>query len=448
MQPSNLKIGLVEDDPVMGGSIVQRLELEGYSVAWWQNGRDMINAAPASLNNLDLIVCDIRLPGVSGEEIFKELVTAAQAPPFVFVTGFGEIDQAVRLMRLGAADYLTKPFEFEDFLARIRRIADGARQGEPSNDDPLGLSPKMRDVETLLKRYAKLDLPVLITGESGVGKEVAAKHLHLLQCGAKAPFMAVNCAAIPAELLESEIFGHERGAFSGAVRQHHGYAERAAGGTLFLDEIGDMPLPLQAKILRLIEERTFFRIGGEKPIEFRARVVAATHQDLEQACAERAFREDLYFRVSALPLPIPPLRKRPDDLIWLTDRMLVEASRRQERRILGISTEAEEMILEHGWPGNARELRNRIERAIAVSDTEWIMPQDLFPDAKRPARTDSDGFITLSEARDSAERRQIDRALERTGGHVSDAAKLLRISRTTLWEKMTKYDIGPSRSDS
>lgn len=144
--------------------------------------------------------------------------------------------------------------------------------------------------------------------------------------------------------------------------------------------------------------------------------MAATHQYLEQACAERAFRKDLYFRVSALPLPIPPLRKRPDDLIWLTDRMLVEASRRQERRILGISTEAEEMILEHGWPGNARELRNRIERAIAVSDTEWIMPQDLFPDAKRPARTDIDGFITLSEARDSAERRQIDRALERTGG--------------------------------
>ena len=442
MQPDNLRIGLIEDDPVMGGSIVQRLEIEGCSVSWWQKGGDLIGAAPRVLDELDLVVCDIRLPDLSGEDVYKEIVTIPDAPPFVFMTGFGEIDQAVRLMRLGAADYLTKPFDFEDFLARIRRNARSPLKRHDDDDPVLGVSPEMRDAEALIGRYARLDLPVLITGESGVGKEVAAKHLHAMGATTSGPFIAVNCAAIPPDLLESEIFGHERGAFSGAVKQHRGYAERAAGGTLFLDEIGDMPLPLQAKILRLIEDRTFHRIGGEKPIALKARVVAATHRTLEKEYQEGRFREDLFFRISVLPLPLAPLRERPDDLLWLLSRMMAEASLRQDRTVLGVSTAAEEMVLEHAWPGNARELRNRIERAIAVGSTEWLMPQDLFPDARKPPAPGTEGFVALSEARDSAERRQIERALDRTEGHVSDAAKLLKISRTTLWEKMTKYGLG------
>jgi len=442
MQPDSLRIGLIEDDPVMGGSIVQRLEIEGCSVSWWQKGGDLIGAAPKVLDGLDLVVCDIRLPDLSGEAIYKEIVAIPNAPPFVFMTGYGEIDQAVRLMRMGAADYFTKPFDFEDFLARIRRNARSPLRRHEDDEPVLGVSPEMRDAEALLDRYARLDLPVLITGESGVGKEVAAKHLHSLGATSAGPFIAVNCAAIPPDLLESEIFGHERGAFSGAIKQHRGYAERAAGGTLFLDEIGDMPLPLQAKILRLIEDRTFHRIGGEKPIALKARIVAATHRNLEKACQEDLFREDLFFRISVLPLPLAPLRERPDDLLWLLNGMIAEASLRQDRVILGVSTAAEEMVLEHAWPGNARELRNRIERAIAVGSTEWLMPQDLFPDTrKRPAPV-TEGFVALSDARDSAERRQIERALDRTGGHVSEAAKLLRISRTTLWEKMTKYGLG------
>lgn len=448
MQPESLRIGLIEDDPVMGDSIVQRLEIEGCSVSWWQKGGDLIGAAPSVLDALDLVVCDIRLPDLSGEDVYKEIVANPDAPPFLFMTGFGEIDQAVRLMRLGAADYLTKPFDFEDFLTRIRRNARSALRRHDDGDPVLGASPEMCDTEALLRRYARLDLPVLITGESGVGKEIAAKHLHALGSTRNGPFMAVNCAAIPADLLESEIFGHERGAFSGAVKQHRGYAERAAGGTLFLDEIGDMPMQLQAKILRLIEDRAFHRIGGERPIALKARIVAATHQNLDEACADKRFREDLYFRISVLPVPLAPLRDRPNDLLWLMNGMLDDTARRQDRRILGVTTAAEELVLEHSWPGNARELRNRIERAVAVSNTEWIMPQDLFPDAKTHDGQENGGFVALSEARDSAERRQIERALTRTDGHVAEAASLLKISRTTLWEKMTKYGLGSPRPDS
>ncbi|MDF1606686.1 sigma-54 dependent transcriptional regulator [Hoeflea sp. YIM 152468] len=441
-----LNIGLIEDDPIMGGSIVQRLELEGCAVHWWKTGNEMLEAPDRTVAELDLILCDIRLPDMNGEEVYRHLTGKMSVPPVIFITGYGEIDQAVRLMRLGAADYVTKPFQFEDFLSRIR---DNARSRAPTSrgGTTLGVSPEMQDLEAVLHRYAETDLPVLITGETGTGKEVAARHLHELSKQSGAPFMAVNCAAIPADLLESEIFGHEKGAFTGAAKRHLGYAERADTGTLFLDEIGDMPAELQAKILRLVEERSFHRLGGEEPIPFLGRILTATHKDLAGSSNGGSFREDLYFRIAVLPVHIPPLRSRPDDIPWLMCLFLAEACNRQEKNIRGFSTLAEEAALSHPWRGNARELRNRIERAVALAGGEWLMPRDLFPDMPNTVSTTA-SFQPLSEIRDAAERRQIDRALSRTSGHIQDAARLLGVSRTTLWEKMTRLDVRIERPES
>ncbi len=439
MLPESANIGLVEDDPVMGGSIVQRLELEGWRVQWWQSGREAISGIAISSDALDLIVCDVRLPDMSGEVVFNEIAKLPNTPPFLFVTGYGEVDQAVRLMRSGAVDFLTKPFVMDEFLRRIdagRRMPFSRLR---SGGYVLGESPAIQHAEDLLHRYAVHDLPVLITGETGSGKEVAARLLHQISCRSAEPFIAVNCAAIPADLLESEIFGHEKGAFTGAQQRHLGYADRSGKGTLFLDEIGDMPLPLQAKLLRLIEDGSFTRVGGESSMPFRARIVAATHQQLGVVRSASTFREDLYFRLAVLPVEIPPLRQRPDDIPWLLDRFLENAVARSDVRIRGFSALAEEAALVYEWPGNVRELRNRVDRAVALSTSEWIMPGDLFPE--QSSKGSSQGFVPLADVRDAAERRQIERALAETGGQIAKAASLLAISRTTLWEKMTRLGI-------
>ena len=439
MLPDRARIGLIEDDLVMGGSIVQRLELEGWRVIWWQSGREAISDIAGESNSFGLIICDVRLPDMSGEVVFSELSKRPNIPPFMFVTGYGDIDQAVRLMRSGAVDFVTKPFAMDEFL---RRIDAGRRTTQSQlrlDGYCLGESPAIQLAEELIHRYAAHDLPVLITGETGSGKEVAARLLHQISPRSAEPFIAVNCAAIPAELLESEIFGHEKGAFTGAQQRHLGYAERAGKGFLFLDEIGDMPSPLQAKILRLIENGSFHRVGGETPVLFRARIVAATHRNLEHRGGPSGFRDDLYFRLAVLPIDIPPLRERSEDIDWLMDRFLQNATSRSDTRIRGFSALAAEAALAYPWPGNVRELRNRVDRAVALSTSQWIMPGDLFPEqASKPADA---AFSPLADVRSAAERRQIERALEETGGQVTRAARLLSISRTTLWEKMTRLGI-------
>ncbi|KSV92922.1 arsenic response regulator transcription factor AioR [Sinorhizobium sp. GL28] len=428
------RIGLLEDDPIMGESLVQRLLLEGHKVQWWTRGDQALRELSGHAGDFDLVICDIRLPDMNGEEVFRQSCFESSTP-FLFMSGFGDIDQAVRLMRSGAVDFITKPFEMGTLLDRIasslRSVPDDALEGV------LGISASMRNVEMILRRYASHTLPVLVQGETGTGKEICARFLHQVSDRAKAPFMAVNCAAIPSELLESELFGHEKGAFTGANQLHRGYAERAGDGILFLDEIGDMPLPLQAKLLRLIEDGHFHRLGSEKPIPFKARIVCATHQDVE---SERTrFRQDLYFRLSALPVTLLPIRERPEDILWLAQRFLDEITEARETSVRGISALAEDMMLEHVWPGNARELRNRLERAVALSESTLLMPLELFPD-KRIAVV-AGPVETLSEARDAAERRQILRALSMTDGHISEAARCLGVSRTTLWEKMTRFGI-------
>ncbi len=432
------RIGVVEDDPVMGESLLQRLTLEGCKVDWWTTGREAL----AGLGKLehDLVICDMRLPDMDGGTLFRETVRAENAPPFFFITAYGEIDQAVALMRSGASDYLTKPFAMDDFLGRVKALLGRSKRQE--NSEPtLGTSDAMRSVEHLLRRVAGLDSALLITGETGAGKEVCARFVHQIAPSAQQPFMAVNCAAIPDDLLESELFGHERGAFTGAQARHLGYAERAKMGVLFLDEINDMPLPLQAKLLRLIEDRAFHRVGGERPVPFEARLICASNQDLPDAVRRGDFREDLFFRINVIPVAVPPLRERQADISQLLHRFVQDFAALMDREIEGVSALAEEAALAHDWPGNVRELRNRVERAVALTHGAWIMPGDLFPEVGRWRDGAPCEVASLAEVKEAAERRQILRALQVTDGQVMKAAELLGVSRTTLWEKMRRLKI-------
>ena len=431
----NRTIGVVEDDPLMGESLVQRLSLEGGSVHWWRSGREAVDAIDAD-PRLDALICDIRLPDLDGEQILDALSRNTSGLPMMFVTAYGNIDQAVRLMRSGAMDYITKPFDMDQFLGRLQALM------RPLVDESelfLGMSPQMRDIETLLERLSRQTAPVLITGETGVGKEVCARHLHALSCP-DSPFVAVNCAAIPSDLLESELLGHEKGAFTGAQARHLGYAERAGVGLLFLDEIGAMPLALQTKLLRLVEERSFHRVGGENDVAFHARVVAATNQDLVAAASEGRFREDLLYRLNTFVVHIPPLRERPADIDWLLERFIARFAESSEADVKGLSALAVDAARDHPWPGNARELRNRVERATALAMGQWLMPADLFPPQYSPCAEDRSA-TPLAEARSAAERRAIKSALRDTSGQISEAARLLGVSRTTLWEKMKRLGL-------
>jgi two-component system, NtrC family, response regulator HydG len=431
------RIAIVEDDEIMGASLVQRLEIEGARPTWWRRGADATAALRAARASFDAVVCDIRLPDRDGEAVFRETAAAGSPPPFLFITAYGDIDQAVRLLRSGGGDYLTKPFAIDVFLARLAAIARSP--DDVAATGALGVSAAMRAIEDTLGRIAGSDLPVLIFGETGVGKEIAARLLHACSPRAAEPFVAVNCAAIPGDLLESEVFGHERGAFTGAVARHAGHAERARAGTLFLDEIGDMPLHMQAKLLRLIEDGFFLRVGGESPVPFRARVVSASHQDLEAAAAAGRFRRDLLYRLNTVTVAIPPLRARPDDAVWLLRRFFQAATEARPGSLRGIGPLAEEVAAAHPWPGNVRELRNRVERAVALARGPVLTPADLFPEQAEPPS--GSALAPLHEVRDAAERRQIMRALDETGGRIGEAARRLGISRTTLWEKMQRLGV-------
>ncbi|WP_026987675.1 sigma-54-dependent transcriptional regulator [Fodinicurvata fenggangensis] len=441
MSLENRRIAVVEDDPIMGESLLQRLSLEGGEVTWWRDGNQALEGFRQT--RPEVVVCDIRLPDLSGEELFRRTAEHASLP-FLFITAYGDIDQAVRLMRAGAGDYLTKPFEMEALLVRLD---DLLRPAEPARGGSLGASPQMCEIENLLRRLADRPSPVLLTGETGVGKEICARFLHQASRNAGEPFIAVNCAAIPSELLESELFGHEKGAFTGASARHLGYAERAGSGTLFLDEIGELPFALQGKLLRLLEDRSFPRVGGEKPIAFKARVVTATTRDLAADVRDGLFRDDLYYRINVVSVDIPPLRQRSADITLLMENFFEAFMQDGECSLRGISSLAEEAALAHDWPGNVRELRNRIDRAVALAPGPHIMPCDLFPEQESLGHeTAGDTPASLAKVREAAERREILRALEETGGQLSATARRLGVSRTTLWEKMRRFGIGNSLS--
>jgi DNA-binding NtrC family response regulator len=421
---------------VVGGTLAHRLELEGYTPLWWRTGQEALEGLRT--HRPDLIVCDIVLPDMSGEDVFLQALPRLGGRPLLFVTSFGKIEDAVRLMKAGAVDYIVKPYALSDLLERIARLI----KLQPRTAGDLGTSEAMRRVEMLLRRVADIDSSLLITGESGVGKEVAAKFVHQISTRAGEPFVGVNCGAIPNDLIESQLFGHEKGAFTSAQARHHGYVERARNGILFLDEVGELPMLMQVKLLRLIQERAFTRVGGETAMKTGARIVCATNTDLEAAVGAGRFRRDLYYRINVIAVAIPPLRDRSDDILPLAQRFVEEFSEAFERNVHGFTPTAEQSLLSYPWPGNVRELRNRVERAVALSQASRIAVDALFPsEATEATEADGDRQATLAEVRDRAERQHIRSVLAVVDNRIEEAAKRLGVSRSTLFDKMRKLDI-------
>ncbi len=427
---------VIEDDPTLGPALLQRLRLEGFEPRLVADGAQALSFVAA--RRPDIVLSDIRLPDMDGERIWTKLVAVHGPVPTWFMTAFGDIGQAVRLVKAGARDYLTKPVDMDALVRTIDALRQpGAAPGPVSDGAGLGASPAMAALSLQLARAARSDLPVLLTGETGSGKEVAARFLHARSPRAARPFVALNCAAIPRELAESLLFGHEKGAFTGASARRIGAAEEAADGALFLDEVAELPLEVQAKLLRLIEAKAFRPLGGEADRPFRARIVSATHADLEARVRAREFREDLYYRLNVVGLVVPPLRERREDILPLAHHFLKEAAARLDGSQLAaraFAADAGDALLAHAWPGNVREMRNRIERAVALSELPEIGVLDLFSErglAAPPAGNVEDG---LDAAAREAIRRKVREALDKAGGNRAAAARALGVSRTTIWK--------------
>ncbi len=438
-KPSMPTLCLVEDDAIMGESLLDRFELEGYVVDWYRTARSALEALASK--DYAAVVSDIRLPDGSGEEVFIRLLERGiSLPPFLFITGHGSIDRAVALLKLGAADYITKPFDLDQLVEKVGALC--GNRIAPCEEDGcrLGISQAMRQIAQTLPRLARQASTILITGESGVGKEVVARELHRLDPGAAdRPFVAINCGAVSESLLEAELFGHEKGAFTGAARMRKGVFEQADGGTLFLDEIGDMPLSMQVKLLRAVQERKIVRVGGNTEIPVSLRLICATHRDLRKMVEEGSFREDLYYRIHVIQVRIPPVRERREDILWFAHRFLEELSAKGEHKRL--SRAGEEALLAHTWPGNVRELRHAIERAAILTPGDLLEPEALFEECELPARAEN---RELGSYLQSCEERYIRDALARHESHLGRTAESLGISRKNLWEKMKKLGISSS----
>lgn len=438
-----LTLCLVEDDEIMGESLCDRFRLEGFSVDWHRRATDALNAIGSTA--YAVVVSDIRLPDFSGETLFTRLQQGTAAlPPFVFITGFGSIERAVALLKMGAADYVTKPFDLDELVLKVRQLSQ-SRAGSADAASPsmqLGVSAAMQKIEATLPRLAEHASTVLITGESGVGKERVALQLHRLASrGAEQPFVAVNCGAITETLIEAELFGYEKGAFTGALRTRKGVFEQAHGGTLFLDEIGDMPLVMQVKLLRAIQERRIVRVGGEAPIPVDLRIICATNQDLRARVEAGAFREDLFYRVHVIHLRIPMLRERREDILWFARQFLRDFTEQHggDRRVL--SATAEQALLTYPWPGNLRELRHCIERACILSSAATLEPSALFESWPETALEQAHAAGTLDQYIRDCERGYIQQGLQRCQGQIGNTAAYLGISRKNLWEKMKRLQI-------
>lgn len=440
--PSQAKMHLclVEDDEIMGESLTQLCRLEGFDVTWCKSAE---SAEKVIANQrFSIVVSDIRLPDRNGGELFLQLKDQLpHLPPFLFMTAYGSIDRAVDLLKAGAADYITKPFDVDVLLGKIRTLVEGyggdCRMGNPA----LGVSPAMQDIADSLPRLAKNVNSILITGESGVGKEHVARLFHCLSSGDPDKFIAVNCASIPESLMEAELFGHERGAFTGAYKSKRGYIELAHQGTLFLDEIGEMPLSMQAKLLRVVQDHRVTPVGSEKSLTSDFKLVCATHRDLKAMVSEGRFREDLYYRIHVIHIRIPPLRERPEDTRWLVRHFIDEFNRHHPEQIKRLDPRTEQALVQYSWPGNVRELKHAVERACILSNSPLLDAEALFsaePGATKDVLSISS---TLAEYMMACERDFLLHALERHSGHMTQTAVSLGITRKTLWEKLKKLGV-------
>src|SRR5437870_2269153 len=443
---------IVDDDEGMRDTLTAILKRE-YRVLRVSSGE----AALPILNreDVDLMLLDVRLPGISGFEVLRIVKENYSLVEIIMISAINEIETAVQAMKHGAYHYITKDFDYDQLRQLVRNASErqdlnrqvltlSAQIAEQTDRDfVVGSSKIARDIIDLVHKIAKLSATVLILGESGTGKELLARLIHREAGDPDAPFIAVNLAAIPRELAESTLFGHERGAFTGAHRQQLGKFELASNGTLFLDEVGDLRLDLQAKLLRAIQEGEIERVGGSKPIKTEFRLITATNIDLEKAVKEGRFREDLFYRINVIPIKMPPLRERAEDIPQLVEFFLKRYTGRFRKKINGISEPTVSMLKKYWWPGNIRELENLIERLVAVSDKEYIAEEDLpleFHFAQlEPLGSHSESLF--EEATNAFERNFILRALEKCGWNVTGTAEYLGVPLSTLKYKMDKLDV-------
>jgi len=456
---SKRRVLIVDDSETARKQVQVFLENDpGLAVDTAPNGSDALKALAD--RNYSVIVTDLKMPRVDGLQLLEEVQKRGLAADVIITTGFGTIDHAVQAMRLGAADFLTKPINLEHLRLVVQRsLRERALQDEVvalrgklheqfTFHDILSKSPRMHDVFELISHVAQTISTVLIVGETGTGKELVARAVHEASLRRAAPFVAVNCAALPESLLESELFGHEKGAFTSAVGQRKGRFELAHGGTIFLDEVSEIPLAMQAKLLRVLQERRFERVGGAQTIEVDVRVVAATNRDLLHLAKEGKFREDLYYRLNVVKIDLPPLRERPEDIALLAEHFAQKFSR-PGATPKQIAPEAMEALLQHRWPGNIRELENAIERACVTSRDDVIKADNLPAEILKPGRpkiqlpVDLTRPLTdqLAELTAAFEERYLRRALKRTRGHIGRTAQLTGLSRRTITEKLAVYQI-------
>jgi DNA-binding NtrC family response regulator len=451
---------IIEDKESMAQMLSQAVGAEGYRVIIAKDGREGIQKFKD--NPVDLVVTDLKLPHKGGIEVLETVKEHNPLVPVILMTAYGTIETAVKAVKEGAYDFLTKPFDPDHLLILIGKALEKQRlvtenlilKDEVAANHKLpriiGKSPKILEVMEKVQKVAQSQTTVLLLGESGTGKELFARAVHFLSPRKDAPFVAINCAAIPRELLESELFGHEKGSFTGAVGRKLGKFELANKGTLFLDEIGDMDLALQSKLLRVLEGMEFMRVGGLAKIKVDVRVVAATNQDLQAAMAQQAFREDLYYRLSVFPIFIPPLRERRDDIPAMVDHFCRHYCRELKKPLKTLTPAALEALTGHTWSGNVRELQNVIERAIILSDREVITPEELGLRSQGEAAgpisvADLPEEGTLQEvgsaASRMAEERLIRKVLKETGGNKSRASEILQVSYKTLLTKIKDFGI-------
>jgi two-component system response regulator HydG len=447
---------LVDDDRDLCETLGLGLRKRGYEVSWCMSSAEALAALDAE--PFDAVITDLNMHGTSGIELCERVVERSPDVPVVVLTAFGSLESAVQAIRAGAYDFIGKPVEMDALVIAVERAVAHKRLREevkrlrdevaraPARPaaDLLGESEAMRRVQDLVERVADTEVSVLITGESGTGKEVVARALHDRSRRSRRPFIAINCAAMPEALLESELFGHVRGAFTDARDSRTGLFQQAQGGTLLLDEIGDMPAALQPKLLRVLQERTVRPVGGAQEIPVDVRILAATNRDLEEAIEERRFREDLYFRINVVQLPLPPLRARGGDVLLLAQHFLTRYAARAGKNVVGISVPAAERMQAYPWPGNVRELQNCMERAVALTRHDHVAADDL-PEKVREwrrshvlvASDDPSELVPMEEV----ERRYIARVMEAVQGNKTAAARVLGYDRKRLYRKLEKLGI-------
>ncbi len=450
MEP--LRILVVDDESSQRELIGGFLRKQGHEVFLAGSGAEAL--ARVRETRVDLVLSDFRMPGMSGIELLRAVKAVNPEIPFILVTAYGTVEAAVQAMQEGAADYLTKPLDLDELLLRIGRVSEQVRLQSAVRDlqahlverhrleGIIGESGRMQEVLALVRQVAPSDATVLIRGESGTGKELIARAIHFNSPRAGGPLVTLNCAALPEQLLESELFGHEKGAFTGAVAQRKGRFELADGGSIFLDEIGDLSPALQVKLLRVLQERQFERLGGNRTLTVNVRILAATHRDLEQAMRSGTFREDLYYRLNVVTVQIPPLRERRADIPALLDHFLRKFAEKNRREVTGLTAAARDALLRYEYPGNVRELENLIERAVLLCRGRVIDVEDLPVTVRPGERPPTEAAARhLPDLLASIERQAIRAALLRHGWVQTQAAEELGISERVLRYKMKKHGL-------